>query len=161
MANCHHYSLKKIYWTIVTFGTHHTSFWYEEWWWFIILVPRVHLPMFKWILLQYILSRLLPSPWCHFTTWIHKWYQFGRDNAWSASGLHNLWVLYVSSATRSWYVVPNILLFSFYCFIILDPESDDIPDSKVHGANMGPTWILSAPGGYHVGPMNLAIRDAS
>ena len=34
-----------------------------------------------------------------------------------------------------------------------------IPDSKVHGANMGPTWILSAPGGPHVGPMNLAIGD--
>ena len=31
-------------------------------------------------------------------------------------------------------------------------------DSKVHGANMGPTWVLSAPEGPHVGPMNLAIR---
>ena len=29
----------------------------------------------------------------------------------------------------------------------------------VHGANMGPTWVLSAPGGSHVGPMNLAIWD--
>ena len=25
-----------------------------------------------------------------------------------------------------------------------------IPDSKVHGANMGPTWVLSAPDGLHV-----------
>ena len=32
------------------------------------------------------------------------------------------------------------------------------PDSKVHGANMGPTWVLSAPDGPHDGPMNLAIR---
>ena len=32
------------------------------------------------------------------------------------------------------------------------------PDSKVHGANMGPTWVISAPDGPHVGPMNLAIR---
>ena len=32
------------------------------------------------------------------------------------------------------------------------------PDSKVHRANMGPTWVLSAPDGPHVGPMNLAIR---
>ena len=32
------------------------------------------------------------------------------------------------------------------------------PDSKVHGANMGPTWVLSAPGGPHVGPINLVIR---
>ena len=36
-----------------------------------------------------------------------------------------------------------------------------IPDSKVHGANMGPIWVLSAPGGPHVGPMNLAIKDAN
>ena len=34
-----------------------------------------------------------------------------------------------------------------------------IPDSKVHGTNMGPIWVLSAPDGPHIGPMNLAIRD--
>ena len=34
----------------------------------------------------------------------------------------------------------------------------NLPDSKVHRANMGPTWVLSAPDGPHVGPMNLAIR---
>ena len=32
------------------------------------------------------------------------------------------------------------------------------PDSKVHGANMGPTWVLSAPDGPHVDLMSLAIR---
>ena len=31
------------------------------------------------------------------------------------------------------------------------------PDSKAHGANMGPTWVLSAPDGSHVGHMNLAM----
>ena len=31
------------------------------------------------------------------------------------------------------------------------------PDSKVRGANMGPTWVLSAPERPHVGPMNLVI----
>ena len=36
---------------------------------------------------------------------------------------------------------------------------DQFPDSKVQGANMGPTWVLSAPDGPHVGPMNLAIRE--
>ena len=34
-----------------------------------------------------------------------------------------------------------------------------IPDSKVHGANIGPTWVLSARDGPHVGPVNLAIGD--
>ena len=33
------------------------------------------------------------------------------------------------------------------------------PDSKIHETNMGPTWILLAPGGPHVGPMNLSIWD--
>ena len=31
------------------------------------------------------------------------------------------------------------------------------PDSKVHGANMGPIWGRQNPGGPHVGPMNFAI----
>ena len=35
------------------------------------------------------------------------------------------------------------------------------PDSIVHGANMGPTWVLSAPDGPHIGPINLAIRVES
>ena len=35
------------------------------------------------------------------------------------------------------------------------------PYSKVHGANMGLTWVLSAPDWPLVGPMNLAIRVRS
>ena len=31
------------------------------------------------------------------------------------------------------------------------------PDSKVHGANMGPIWGRQDPGGSYVGPMNFAI----
>ena len=31
------------------------------------------------------------------------------------------------------------------------------PDSKVHGANMGPIWGRQDPGGPHIGPMNFAI----
>ena len=34
-----------------------------------------------------------------------------------------------------------------------------IPDSKVHGANMGPIWGQQDLGGPHVGPMNFAIWD--
>ena len=34
-----------------------------------------------------------------------------------------------------------------------------IPDSKVHGANMGPIWGWQDPGGPHVGPMSFAIWD--
>ena len=36
-------------------------------------------------------------------------------------------------------------------------EIDIHPDSKVHGANMGPIWGRQDPGGLHVGPMNFVI----
>ena len=41
--------------------------------------------------------------------------------------------------------------------LLTTPQST--PESKVHGANTGPTWVLSAPGGSYVDPMNLAIWD--
>ena len=34
-----------------------------------------------------------------------------------------------------------------------------VPDSKVHGTNMGPTWARQDPGRPHVGPINFAIWD--
>ena len=37
------------------------------------------------------------------------------------------------------------------------PRSWDYPDSKVHGASMGPIWGRQDPIGPHVGPMNLDI----
>ena len=33
------------------------------------------------------------------------------------------------------------------------------PESRVHGANMGPIWDRQDPGGPHVGPMNFVIWD--
>ena len=42
--------------------------------------------------------------------------------------------------------------------LVTTGSGNGFPDSKVHGANMGPTWVLAAPDGPHVGPMNLAIR---
>ena len=41
--------------------------------------------------------------------------------------------------------------------IVIHP--DDIPDSKVHGANMGHTWGRQHPSGSHVGHMDLVIWD--
>ena len=34
-----------------------------------------------------------------------------------------------------------------------------IPDSKIHGVNVGPTWGRQDPGGPHVCHTNLAIWD--
>ena len=35
------------------------------------------------------------------------------------------------------------------------------PNSKFHGANMGPIWGRQDPGGPHVGPMNFAIWEVT
>ena len=37
------------------------------------------------------------------------------------------------------------------------PNLDNFPDSKVHGANMGPIWCRQDPGGPDIGPMTFAI----
>ena len=50
--------------------------------------------------------------------------------------------------------VPNVLIRG----VNVDHSVSLYPDNKVHGANMGPTWVLLAPDGLHVGPINLAIR---
>ena len=42
--------------------------------------------------------------------------------------------------------------FKFPCIVQI------YPDSKIHGANMGPTWVLLGPGGPHAGPIKHAIR---
>ena len=64
----------------------------------------------------------------------------------------------------------RLLSPNFHCGLVtLNGEMDlgqigsgyGYPDSNVHGANMGPSWVLSAPDGPHVGPMNLAIRVAA
>ena len=41
--------------------------------------------------------------------------------------------------------------------VMLLSGSSTVPDSKVHGANMGAIWGRQDPGGPHVGPMNIAI----
>ena len=40
---------------------------------------------------------------------------------------------------------------------LLASEVSVDPDSKVHGADMGPSWGRQDAGGPHVGPMNFVI----
>ena len=58
-----------------------------------------------------------------------------------------------------WLFFDNPLMYELCAIIRCSSWLYVIPDSKVHVDNMGPTWVLSSPGGSHVGPMNLAIRD--
>ena len=54
---------------------------------------------------------------------------------------------------------PWNMLTVLFCFVFFGYANDLLyPDSKVHGAYMGPTWSRQDPGGPHVGPINLAIR---
>ena len=46
---------------------------------------------------------------------------------------------------------------SIMCNMIIMCNTHTYPDSKFHGAHMGPIWGRQDPGGYHVGPMKLAI----
>ena len=46
---------------------------------------------------------------------------------------------------------------SYTIFSIMFSLKKSIPDSKVHGANMGPIWGRQDPDGPHVGPMSFAI----
>ena len=44
---------------------------------------------------------------------------------------------------------------------LLDRHAQTAPDSKVHGAEMGPTWGQQDPGWPHDGSMNFAIWEPS
>ena len=73
----------------------------------------------------------------------------------------NIIARYLDSARRNdaymqWWTRPPLAQIMDSIKIL---STKNAPDSKVHGANMGPTWVLSAPDGPHVGPMNLATRD--
>ena len=60
-----------------------------------------------------------------------------------------------------WRLLPEVVsIRNGWVNIAMRTTSGNIPDSKVHGANMGPIWGRQDPGGPHVGPMNFAICDA-
>ena len=67
--------------------------------------------------------------------------------------------IYIYTYTSSRHICPICIVYCSKCsnpylvYMVIHPY----PDSKVHGANMGPTWVLSVPGGSHVDPMDLAI----
>ena len=42
---------------------------------------------------------------------------------------------------------------------VLVPNRWTNPDSKAHGANMGPIWGRQDPGGPHVGLVNFTIWE--
>ena len=77
---------------------------------------------------------------------------------------HHNWLLMMSQRpdncnVSTWKVISNSLNVDFiHSDIHCRLGKKTVPNSKVHGANMGPNWVLSAPDGLHVVPMNLVIR---
>ena len=55
-----------------------------------------------------------------------------------------------------WICLWRLRVCELRCIWLEETAFDAIyPDSKVHGANMGPTWGRQDPGGPHVGPIEL------
>ena len=78
------------------------------------------------------------------------------DIHFGVGGMYFAHEMAIISHRISWGVITNIQ--PKYPLLWGRNDSDTYPDSKAHGANMGPTWVLSASDGPHVGSMNLAIR---
>ena len=76
--------------------------------------------------------------------------------------LYNTWWWVFLFVTGQW-LMPNVIIrdiiYWSYPYQHCDIHEDAIPDSKVHGTNMGPIWGRQDPGGPHVGLMNFAIWD--
>ena len=87
-----------------------------------------------------ILSMILPRPQFFFPRWRRYMLYKSFHSSFLQWGRYAWYKLRSVQDTGTWFPKAN-------------------PDNKVHGTNMGRTWVLSAPDGPHVGPMNLAIRE--
>ena len=76
-------------------------------------------------------------------------------------GTHSATSMYLTSSHSIYGISRQHVEYAGHsCKPMSTSSCDDIqlvPDSKFHGANMGPIWVRQDPGGPHVGPMNLAI----
>ena len=76
---------------------------------------------------------------------------FKRFGLWA----HQAFVQWVPNHRPQWEMQ---MAFVYQLHMVISSLIYHHPDSKVHGAYMGPMWGRQDPGGPHVGPMNLAIR---
>ena len=56
------------------------------------------------------------------------------------------------------FLLDSLITAPDYVWMCSIEMKETIPDSNFHGAHLGYTWILSAPGGPHVGNMHLDLR---
>ena len=119
---------------------------------------------------HYISLYIIPLPLnhdiCLLTTWQHHstmggfYIPAGQLDVFSTTAqaklishkMDRLFILHHKSSHTSHYRKHDTALILYQL-----PYFRSLPDSKIHGANMGPSWGRQDPGGPHVGPMKLAI----
>ena len=67
------------------------------------------------------------------------------------------WVYVCVTSTIASINIPDGLEIYWSHWKILKSDSQTIPDSKVHGVNIGPIWGRQDPSETHVGPVNFGI----
>ena len=107
-------------------------------------------------------SKRGPWPEVSGKTWLMIWdfkdLKFGRprvQKVWYGSEISEEFALIHTSAKTWEHSTPLIWCWDSILFSHFIASQK----AKFHGANMGPTWVLSAPDGPHVCSMNLAIGD--
>ena len=76
---------------------------------------------------------------------------------WRGALESEVWLITSIDLTGSQIITTDMLVSPFTLSEKIVWELQVYPDSKVHGASMGPIWGRQDPGGPHVGPMNFAI----
>ena len=109
------------------------------------------------------------KPWFDLTFLLYSSYALKSMVKWThckhvSSNICTLQHLTNCECVQTWIkpltIIPRVLhLTATYACPSYQGYMHRIPDSKVHGANMGPIWDRQNPGESHVGPMNLAIWD--
>ena len=80
----------------------------------------------------------------------------------SPHNMHGVvWVHYIIFVAMSLTDLVQYLSTWYWYFTAFQIKAVGIPDSNVHGAKMGPSWVLSSTSEPHVGPINIAIREFS
>ena len=106
---------------------------------------------------------IMLNKWYHDAIWYSRYHIQLRFLFSCATDYHDLYTAFCPSV--GYFVTILFIFFTGETFILVFGRLSHIrpvgtiPESKVHGAYMGPTWGRQDPGGPHVGPMNLAIRD--
>ena len=105
-------------------------------------------------------KRMGSTAWSLYTFDIY----WGRQNIWNYTDnvkciplIENVWISHMmcSRGSYSRWVVTSSSNYRHHHTNQRWPSK--FPDSKLHGANLGPIWGRQDPGGPHVGPMNFAI----